>query len=67
MTGKNIEKTNKSTSTLANNFSMSAEGVDDFATSLKKANKEAKKTLSPLDNLNNLTSGISDNLGNGKR
>lgn len=64
ITGRSIEKTNKSTSTLANNFSMSAEGVDDFATSLKKANKEAKKTLSPLDNLNNLTSGISDNLGN---
>lgn len=64
ITGRNIEKTNKSTSTLANNFFMSAEGVDDFATSLKKANKEAKKTLSPLDNLNNLTSGISDNLGN---
>lgn len=64
ITGRSIEKTNKSTSTLANNFSMSAEGVDDFATSLRKANKEAKKTLSPLDNLNNLTSGISDNLGN---
>lgn len=63
VTGRSINETNKSTSTLANNFSMSAEGVDDFADSLKKANKEAKKTLSPLDNLNNITSGISENLG----
>lgn len=57
------DKVSKSAENLANNFSVSSDGVDDFADSLKKANKEAKKSLSPLDNLNNITSGIADNLG----
>lgn len=48
---------------IAENTELAASGVNDFTDSVKKASKEAKKSLSPLDNLNNLTSGMAENLG----
>ena len=48
---------------IAESTDLAASGVNDFTDSVKKASKEAKKSLSPLDNLNNLTSGMAENLG----
>ncbi len=47
---------------IADNSNMAADGVGDFADSVKKANKETQKALSPLDNLNNITSGMNEDL-----
>lgn len=62
--GKNQEKgTNnaaKAVGKLGVNYGNSADSVDDFSKSLVRANKETKKSLSPLDNLNNLTSNIAE-------
>lgn len=60
---KNAQDASKKVSKLGENYALSSEGVDDFTKSLSKANKEAKKSLSPLDNLNNITSSLADNLG----
>lgn len=50
---------------IADNSNMAADGVGDFADSVKKANKETQKALSPLDNLNNLTSSMNEDLPTG--
>ncbi len=60
---KNAQDASKKVSKLGENYALSSEGVDDFTKSLVKANKEAKKSLSPLDNLNNITSSLADSLG----
>ena len=59
---KDTDNSSKSISSLGKNYEKSAENVDDFSKALNKANKETKKGLSPLDNLNNLTSSIAENL-----
>lgn len=52
----------KAVGKLGVNYGNSADSVDDFSKSLVRANKETKKSLSPLDNLNNLTSNIAEDL-----
>lgn len=47
---------------IANNSNMASDSVDGFSKSLKKASKDAKQSISPLDNLNNITVGIADDL-----
>lgn len=47
---------------IANNSDMASGSVEDFSKSLKKASKDAKQSISPLDNLNNITVGIAEDL-----
>lgn len=53
----------KSVENLGESYGLSTEGIDDFTKSITNASKATKKTLSPLDNLNNITTGIAENLG----
>ena len=59
---KGVTSTGKAVAELGENYALTSGGIDDFTKSLSKSSKEAKKSLSPLDDLNNLTSNVAENL-----
>lgn len=59
---QNTQATANAAAELGESYTQSAEGVDGLTDSLKESSKEAKKSLSPLDDLNNLTSSVAGNL-----
>lgn len=59
---QNTQATASAAAELGESYAQSAEGVDGLTDSLKESSKEAKKSLSPLDDLNNLTSSVAGNL-----
>lgn len=55
-------KVSESLSDLSEGYELSAEGIEDYAEATEEAADANKKSLSSFDDLNMLTSGISDNL-----
>lgn len=54
----------KNISNLGDNYTETASGIKDYVDATESAVKSTKKMLSPLDNLNNITSDVSNNFSN---
>lgn len=55
------EKAKEESGQLAESYQDAAEGLKEYEKATKKASAETKRSLSPLDNLNNITSNVADN------
>lgn len=58
---KTTEKAKDEVEQLGENYQDATAGLKEYQTATKKASAETKKSLSPLDNLNNITSDVASN------